>query len=102
MSTTPLTSRISPLPGQEDQSARLAASAKVGQVEGTISVEPDYVVVRASELRLLRLQLSVAIERSSHGFGRVQGSAALNQLLLIEGKSIPLDVLLMKCRGVQA
>lgn len=27
---------ISPLPGQEDQSARLAASAEVGHVEGTI------------------------------------------------------------------
>lgn len=27
---------ISPLPGQEDQSALLAASAEVGQVEGTI------------------------------------------------------------------
>ena len=39
MSTTPLTSRISPLPGQEDQSARLAASAEVGQVEGTIPLE---------------------------------------------------------------
>ena len=32
LSTVP----ISPLPGQEDQSARLAASAEVGQVEGTI------------------------------------------------------------------
>ena len=29
---------ISPLPGQEDQSARLAASAEVGQVEGTTSM----------------------------------------------------------------
>jgi hypothetical protein len=28
-------SSISPPPGQEDQSARLAASAEVGQVEGT-------------------------------------------------------------------
>ncbi len=32
LSTVP----ISPLPGQEDQSARLAASAEVGQVEGTL------------------------------------------------------------------
>ena len=32
LSTVP----ISPLPGQEDQSARLAASAEVGQVEGAI------------------------------------------------------------------
>lgn len=35
MSTTPQTSSISFPPGQEDQSARLAASAQVGQVEGT-------------------------------------------------------------------
>ena len=37
MSKTVHTSPISPLPGQEDQSARLAASAKVDQVEGTTS-----------------------------------------------------------------
>ncbi|WP_218243722.1 hypothetical protein [Comamonas fluminis] len=36
MSITSHTPLISPLPGQEDQSARLAASAEVGQVEGTI------------------------------------------------------------------
>ena len=35
MSKTVRTSPISPPPGQEDQSARLAASAEVGQVEGT-------------------------------------------------------------------
>lgn len=35
MSKTVRTSSISPPPGQEDQSARLAASAEVGQVEGT-------------------------------------------------------------------
>lgn len=35
MSTTSRTSPISSPPGQEDQSARLAASAEVGQVEGT-------------------------------------------------------------------
>lgn len=35
MSITSHTSPISPLLGQEDQSARLAASAEVGQVEGT-------------------------------------------------------------------
>ena len=35
MSITSHTSPKSPLPGQEDQSARLAASAEVGQVEGT-------------------------------------------------------------------
>lgn len=35
MSKTVRTSPISPPPGQEDQSARLAASAQVGQVEGT-------------------------------------------------------------------
>lgn len=37
MSTTPHTSPISPLPGQQDQSARLAASAEVGQAGGTHS-----------------------------------------------------------------
>ena len=36
MSTTVRTSPISPPPGQQDQSARLAASAQVDQVEGTI------------------------------------------------------------------
>ncbi|TYK76246.1 hypothetical protein FSY45_10700 [Comamonas sp. Z1] len=36
MSKTVRTSPISPPPGQQDQSARLAASAKVDQVEGTI------------------------------------------------------------------
>ena len=41
MSKTVHTSPISPLPGQEDQSARLAASAEVGQVEGTSS-KPRY------------------------------------------------------------
>ena len=39
MSITSHTSPKSPLPGQEDQSARLAASAEVGQVEDTISLE---------------------------------------------------------------
>lgn len=39
MSTTPQTSSISSPPGQEDQSARLAASAQVGQVEGTHALE---------------------------------------------------------------
>lgn len=39
MSTTSRTSPISPLPGQEDQIARLAASAEVGQVEGTNALE---------------------------------------------------------------
>lgn len=37
MSKTVRTSSISPPPGQQDQSARLAASAEVGQVEGTIA-----------------------------------------------------------------
>ena len=37
MSKTVRTSPISPPPGQEDQSARLAASAQVDQVEGTIN-----------------------------------------------------------------
>lgn len=39
MSKTVRTSSISPPPGQQDQSARLAASAEVGQVEGTITDE---------------------------------------------------------------
>lgn len=38
MSTTPQTLPISSPPGQEGQGARLAASAKVGQVEGTTRV----------------------------------------------------------------
>lgn len=36
MPITPSTPPSSSPPGQEDQSARLAASAEVGQVEGTI------------------------------------------------------------------
>jgi len=36
MPKTPHTSPISPPPGQQDQSARLAASAQVGQVGGTL------------------------------------------------------------------
>ena len=36
MSKTVHTSPISPPPGQQDQSVRLAASAQVDQVEGTI------------------------------------------------------------------
>ena len=35
VASTAQESPVSPLPGQEDQSARLAASAEVGQVEGT-------------------------------------------------------------------
>ena len=35
LSTVPISSP----PGQEDQSARLAASAEVGQVEGTLTLE---------------------------------------------------------------
>lgn len=54
MSKTVHTSLISPLPGQEDQSARLAASAKVDQVEGTIH-RPigEYLVWLYSELARL-------------------------------------------------
>lgn len=38
---------ISPLPGQEDQSARLAASAEVDQVEGTIpQIYQDFIASR--------------------------------------------------------
>ncbi|MCO8251797.1 hypothetical protein [Comamonas thiooxydans] len=43
MSITRTTPPKSPPPGQEDQSARLAASAEVDQVEGTIpQVYQDY------------------------------------------------------------
>ncbi|WP_326999451.1 hypothetical protein [Comamonas testosteroni] len=65
MSKTVHTSPLSPPPGQEDQSARLAASAKVGQVEGTI-YRPigEYLDWLYAELR--RLEIAVADPWSSN------------------------------------
>ena len=50
MSTTSRTSPISFPPGQEDQSARLAAAAEVGQVEGTTRVSLQDFEDRLSDL----------------------------------------------------
>ena len=52
---------ISPLPGQEDQSARLAASAEVDQVEGTNSLEQFQ--------RWLETEAHTAYQQSFLGFG---------------------------------
>ena len=65
MSTTPHTSPISPLPGPEDQSARLAASAEVGQVEGTI-YRPIGEYVDWLFAELARLEIAVADPWSSN------------------------------------
>ncbi len=54
MSKTVRTSSISPPPGQQDQSARLAASAEVGQVEGTKPQEQDLCSTIEGQLKLMR------------------------------------------------
>lgn len=165
----------SPLPGQEDQSARLAASAEVGQVEGTtcsrcgychgsvtcvsddeavawfdsqteeflaalpgygedgftprkawnaffssspateaapasspapvvagqgegtkFPAEPDFVVVRASNLRLLRLELAAALERAQIGLGKTEARSAFRRLLSLEASALSFDDLLQR------
>ena len=53
MSKTVRTSSTSPLPGQEDQSARLAASAEVGQVEDTLKDFRDYLLNQRESLSLI-------------------------------------------------
>ena len=53
MPTRHITPPISPLPGQEDQSARLAASAEVGQVEGTLQDFRDYLLNQRESLSLI-------------------------------------------------
>ena len=55
---------ISPLPGQEDQSARLAASAEVGQVEGTI-YRPISEYLDWLYADLARLETAIANPRQS-------------------------------------
>lgn len=54
MSTTPQTLPISSPPGQEDQGARLAASAKVDQVEGTQLQAQDLCSTVEGQLKLMR------------------------------------------------
>ncbi|WP_314971921.1 hypothetical protein [Comamonas testosteroni] len=65
MSKTVRTSPISPPPGQQDQSARLAASAQVDQVEGTI-YRPISEYLDWLKAELARLEIAVADPWSSN------------------------------------
>lgn len=81
MSTTPHTSPISPLPGQQDQSARLAASAEVGQVEGTIpQIYQDYM---AHMEVLWEMLMNAKDARERHAL--TSGVSAIKTLLLDRG-----------------
>lgn len=62
VASTAQESPVSPLPGQEDQSARLAASAEVGQVEGT---RPDSGLLHAAK-RIDRFFGPECTNRCSH------------------------------------
>lgn len=77
LSTVP----ISPLPGQEDQSVRLAASAEVGQVEGTIpQIYQDYM---ANMEVLWDMVMNAKDPREKHAL--MGGVAAIKTLLLDRG-----------------
>ena len=81
MSKTVRTSSISPPPGQQDQSARLAASAEVGQVEGTIpQIYQDYKRDMEVLWKLVR-----AAENPAEKQALISGVAAIKTLLLDRG-----------------
>lgn len=83
MSTTAYTSPISSPPGQEDQSARLAASAEVGQVEGTIhQVYRDYMAHRAT---LEEMLLNGSYKNCREHGALFAGVAAITTLLRDRG-----------------
>lgn len=114
--------RFSPVPAQESQGASIPAPAEVGQGQGTkkedpreklkalrLQIEqkrlastgfdnPDYVLVRASDLRRVALYLSVALDRSKYSIGRTQAVQARNELLRIQSCMVTLDDLLRKVR----
>lgn len=113
---------LSPVPAQESQSESVAAPAEVGQGQGTkkedpreklkalrLQIEqkrlastgfdnPDYVLVRASDLRRVALYLSVALDRSKYSIGRTQAVQARNELLRIQSCMVTFDDLLRKVR----
>ena len=77
MSKTVHTSPISPPPGQKDQSARLAASAKVDQVEGTTSQS----ILKSSSRALPAGDLSgISVHRNPGGAGGAWGDGAAGSL----------------------
>lgn len=81
MPTTPNTAPLSPPPGQQDQSARLAASAEVGQEGGTIpQVYQDYM---ASMEVLWDMVMNAKDAREKHAL--MCGFAAIKSLLLDRG-----------------
>ena len=113
---------LSPAPAQQSQSESVAAPAEVGQGLGTkkedpreklkalrLQIEqkrlsstgfdnPDYVLVRASDLRRVALYLSVALDRSKYSIGRTQALQARNELFRIQSSMVTLDDLLRKVR----
>ena len=81
MSTTSRTSPISSPPGQEDQSARLAASAEVGQVGDTIpQIYQDYM----RDMEVLWEMLMKA-EDPKQRYALTSGVSAIKTLLLDRG-----------------
>lgn len=82
MSTTPRISPISSPPGQEDQSARLAASAEVGQVEGTIQDFRDHLLNQRESLSLISAmeEKVLAIECALHELDLYVGKPRISVL----------------------
>lgn len=113
---------LSPAPATTSLGESVAAPAEVGQGLGTkkedpreklkalrLQIEqkrlsstgfdnPDYVLVRASDLRRVALYLSVALDRSKYSIGRAQALQARNELLRIQSCMVTLDHLLCKVR----
>ena len=118
----PHCTQLSPPPAQKIPSESVAAPAEVGQGLGTkredpreklkalrLQLEqkrlastgfdnPDYVLVRASDLRRVALYLSVALDRSKYSIGRTQAGQARNELFRIQSSMVTLDDLLRKVR----
>lgn len=84
MSKTVRTSPISPPPGQQDQSARLAASAEVGQVEGTI---PQIYQDWKRDMDVL-WEMVMAAEKSRERNALMSGISALKILLSERGYDV--------------
>ncbi|WP_152965182.1 hypothetical protein [Comamonas testosteroni] len=83
VASTAQESPVSPLPGQEDQSVRLAASAEVGQVEGTIhQVYRDYMAHRAT---LEEMLLNGSYKNCREHGALFAGVAAITTLLRDRG-----------------
>ena len=84
-------------PATEAAPASLPAPVVAGQGEGTkFPAEPDFVVVRASNLRLLRLELAAALERAQIGLGKTEARSAFRRLLSLEASALSFDDLLQR------